>query len=48
MVGMVDGVAGFRVGVADLGPDFETTGIEGLEAGVDERDEGLIGVEDLT
>lgn len=38
MVDVVDGVAGLRVGVADLDADFEMTGMEGLEAGVEERD----------
>lgn len=47
IAGMVDGVAGLRVGVADLGPDFATTGRECLEEGVDERGVGLTGVEDL-
>lgn len=35
---VVDGVAGLRVGVADLDPDFEMIGMEGLEVGVEERD----------
>lgn len=39
--------ASLRVGVADLVPDFETTGIEGLEADVDEHEVGLTGVKDL-
>ena len=43
----VVGVAGLRAGGVDLVPDFETTGREGLEAGVDERGAGLTGVEDL-
>lgn len=43
----VVGVAGLRVGVVDLVEDFETTGREGLEAGVDERGAGRTGVEDL-
>lgn len=44
-VDVVDGVAGLRVGgVADLGA---LPGIVGLEAGVEERDVALDGVEDL-
>lgn len=44
-VDVVDGVAGLRVGgVADLGA---LPGIVDLEAGVEERDVALDGVEDL-
>lgn len=44
-VDVVDGVAGLRVGgVADLGA---LPGIVGLEAGVEECDVALDGVEDL-
>lgn len=42
-----EGVAGLRVGVADLGAGFELAGTVVLEPGVDEREVALEGVEDL-
>lgn len=44
---VVDGVAGLRVGVADLDAGFEVAGIVDRELGVEERDVALEGVEDL-
>lgn len=42
-----EGVAGLRVGVADLGAGFELAGTVVLEPCVDERKVALEGVEDL-
>lgn len=45
-IGVLDEVAGRRVGVADLDVDLEA-GNEGLAVGVEERAVDLVGVEDL-